>query len=101
MERASGSASGETVGERVGECVVRCILDEGNDVAVLNLGSRLQSCREAIKILNTKGIYPTLADARFAKPLDENLIWQIANNHESIITIEEGTITGGFGDGVD
>ena len=46
--------------------------------------------------LNKKGIYPTIIDARFAKPLDENLIWQIATNHESIISIEEGSI-GGFG----
>ena len=46
--------------------------------------------------LKKKGINPTIVDARFAKPLDENLIWQIATNHEVIITIEEGSI-GGFG----
>ena len=46
--------------------------------------------------LKKKGINITIADARFAKPLDENLIWQLATDHESIITIEEGSI-GGFG----
>ena len=46
--------------------------------------------------LNKKGIYPTIIDARFAKPLDENLIWQIATDHKYLITIEEGSI-GGFG----
>ena len=48
------------------------------------------------EILNKKGIGITLVDARFAKPLDENLIWEIATNHEAIITIEEGSL-GGFG----
>ena len=43
-----------------------------------------------------KGVNATIVDARFAKPLDENLIWQLATNHEAIITIEEGSI-GGFG----
>ena len=50
----------------------------------------------ANEILSKKGIGITLVDARFAKPLDENLIWEIATNHESIITIEEGSL-GGFG----
>ena len=50
----------------------------------------------AAENLKKKGINITLIDSRFAKPLDENLIWQIATNHEAIITIEEGSI-GGFG----
>ena len=48
------------------------------------------------KKLKKKGIFPTIFDARFAKPLDENSLWQIATNHDVIITIEEGSI-GGFG----
>ena len=48
------------------------------------------------EILNKKGINPTIIDARFVKPLDENLLWQVANDHEVLITIEEGSI-GGFG----
>ena len=50
----------------------------------------------ANEILIKKGIKITIVDARFAKPLDENLIWQVATDHEAIITIEEGSI-GGFG----
>ena len=50
----------------------------------------------AIDNVEKKGIKPTLVDARFAKPLDKNLIWQLATDHESVITIEEGSI-GGFG----
>ena len=50
----------------------------------------------ANEILNKKGIGITLVDARFAKPLDENLIWEISTNHELLITIEEGSL-GGFG----
>ncbi len=71
------------------------ILNKGNDVAILNLGSRLQSCWEAIKILNTNGINPTLADARFAKPVDKNLLDELLDNHKYLLTIEEGS-SGGF-----
>ncbi len=69
---------------------------EGKKVAIINFGARLTECLLANEILNKKGIGITLVDARFVKPLDENLIWEIATNHEAIITIEEGSL-GGFG----
>ncbi len=72
------------------------IVKEGKDVAILNLGTRLESCKEACKILNGYNIYPTLVDARFAKPLDTNLIDLLIENHKFLVTIEEGSI-GGFG----
>ncbi len=72
------------------------IIKEGKQVAVLNFGARLNECLIAYENLKKKGINFTLFDARFAKPLDENAIWQLANDHEIIITIEEGSI-GGFG----
>jgi len=71
-------------------------IKEGKQVALLNFGARLQECLVAEKKLSKKGIFPTVFDARFAKPLDENSLWQIATNHDVIITIEEGSI-GGFG----
>ena len=71
------------------------ILFEGNEIAILNLGTKLENCIEACKILNQKNIYPTLADARFAKPMDTNLIDKLIENHRFVITIEEGAI-GGF-----
>jgi len=72
------------------------IISEGKKIAIINFGARLQECILAKKNLNKKGINPTIVDARFVKPLDENLIWQIATDHEYLITIEEGSI-GGFG----
>tara|TARA_B100000965_G_scaffold291918_1_gene249719 strand:- start:72 stop:641 length:570 start_codon:yes stop_codon:yes gene_type:complete len=69
---------------------------EGKKVSIINFGARLKECLLANEILNKKGIKITLVDARFAKPIDENLIWQVALDHEAIITIEEGSI-GGFG----
>ncbi len=72
------------------------IILEGKKVALINFGARLKECLLANEILNKKGINITLVDARFAKPLDENLFWQLATDHEAIITIEEGSI-GGFG----
>ena len=68
---------------------------EGKDLAILNLGTRLDTCLEACKILNENNIYPTIADARFAKPLDTKLIDLLIENHKFLITIEEGSI-GGF-----
>ena len=75
------------------------ILQEGNEVAILNLGTRRQSCEEAVKILNTSNIFPTLADARFAKPIDRVLIDHLLDNHKYLITIEEGS-SGGFSSSV-
>ena len=72
------------------------VINEGKKVAIINFGARLKECLIAKENLSKKGINLTIVDARFAKPLDENLIWQIANDHETVITIEEGSI-GGFG----
>ncbi len=72
------------------------IIKEGKQVAILNFGARLNECLIACENLKKKGINLTLFDARFVKPLDENTIWQLARDHETIISIEEGSI-GGFG----
>ena len=72
------------------------ILKEGKKIALINFGARLNECWIASESLKRKGISITLVDARFVKPLDESLIWQMATDHEAIITIEEGSI-GGFG----
>ena len=72
------------------------IVKEGNKVAILSFGGRLQECLKAAKKLDAKGISTTVADARFAKPLDQQLIMNLCLNHEVLITIEEGSI-GGFG----
>ena len=72
------------------------IVQEGKQVCLLSLGTRLEECKIAANELKNKGISTTIIDARFAKPLDEQLILKSANNHEVLITIEEGSI-GGFG----
>jgi 1-deoxy-D-xylulose-5-phosphate synthase len=72
------------------------IIQEGKKVAILNFGTRLDECKKAAEKLFNQGIDCTIVDARFAKPLDEKLIMEIATNHEVLITIEEGSI-GGFG----
>jgi 1-deoxy-D-xylulose-5-phosphate synthase len=72
------------------------IVREGKDVAILSLGSRLQSALAAAEHLATRGISVTVADARFAKPIDEELVRRLVWNHRMLITIEEGSI-GGFG----
>ena len=71
------------------------VVTEGNEVAILSLGTRLESCLEACTLLNQKNIYPTIADARFAKPIDTKLVDYLIENHKFLITIEEGSI-GGF-----
>jgi len=72
------------------------MIQEGNRVALLNFGARLKEIREAAEALEAKGIKPTIADARFAKPLDEAMILELARTHEALITVEEGAV-GGFG----
>ena len=72
------------------------IIKEGKKVALLNFGTRLKECKKATEKLFSKGIDCSIIDARFAKPLDEKLIMEVAKTHEVLITIEEGSI-GGFG----
>jgi len=72
------------------------IVKQGTAVAILSYGTRLQECIRAADMLAAQGLSATVADARFAKPLDEALIAQLARNHEVLITIEEGA-KGGFG----
>ncbi|KAJ57137.1 1-deoxy-D-xylulose-5-phosphate synthase [Actibacterium mucosum KCTC 23349] len=72
------------------------IIAEGSRVAILSFGTRLSEVQTAAEGLQAKGITPTIADARFAKPLDRDLILDLAANHEALITIEEGAV-GGFG----
>ncbi len=72
------------------------VVQLGTQVCILNLGTRLEECKLAVEELKAKGVSTTLIDARFAKPLDEELILKSAKEHELMITIEEGSI-GGFG----
>lgn len=72
------------------------ILAEGSRVAILGYGAIVQQCMDAAKMLKTRDIEITVADARFCKPLDTELIRQLVNEHEILITVEEGAI-GGFG----
>ena len=72
------------------------IVKEGTKVALLSFGTRLADCLLAAEDLDAAGLSTTVADARFAKPLDHELIRQLARHHEIVITVEEGSI-GGFG----
>lgn len=72
------------------------IVQEGQTVAILSFGTRLQEVEKASERLRARGITPTIADARFAKPLDRDLILKLATDHDALITIEEGAV-GGFG----
>ena len=69
---------------------------EGTRVAILSFGTRLSEVMAAREALAARGLAPTVADARFAKPLDRDLILRLVAEHEALITIEEGAI-GGFG----
>jgi 1-deoxy-D-xylulose-5-phosphate synthase len=71
------------------------VLREGSKIAILNFGTRLSECLVAAEDLGAKGLSTTVADARFAKPLDTDLVRRLAREHEVLITIEEGSI-GGF-----
>jgi len=72
------------------------ILREGGRVALLSLGTRLAECLKAAEQLEARGLATTVADARFAKPIDTELVLRLAREHECLVTVEEGSI-GGFG----
>jgi 1-deoxy-D-xylulose-5-phosphate synthase len=72
------------------------IVRQGHKVALLSFGARLGECLKAADELATLGLSTTVADARFAKPLDADLLMRLAREHEVLVTIEEGSI-GGFG----
>jgi 1-deoxy-D-xylulose-5-phosphate synthase len=72
------------------------ILRQGSKVAILSFGTRLKDAMKAAEELDTYGLSTTVADARFAKPLDTDLVLDLARNHEVVITVEEGAV-GGFG----
>src|SRR4051794_4437795 len=72
------------------------VLREGDRVAILSFGTRLQEALKAAEDLEARGLSTTVADARFAKPLDEELVLRLAREHEVLITVEEGSV-GGFG----
>ena len=72
------------------------IVRQGRGVAILSFGTRLSEVEAAAEALGARGIEPTIADARFAKPLDRDLTLSLAASHDAVITIEEGAV-GGFG----
>ncbi len=72
------------------------VVKEGSKVALLSFGGHLQECIAAAEDLDARGITTTVADARFSKPLDTDLIAELAANHEVLVTVEQGS-TGGFG----
>jgi 1-deoxy-D-xylulose-5-phosphate synthase len=72
------------------------VVRQGTDVAILSFGAHLQECALAAERLEAEGISVTLADARFAKPLDADLIGQLSRHHAALVTVEQGAV-GGFG----
>jgi 1-deoxy-D-xylulose-5-phosphate synthase len=76
------------------------ILRPGSGVALLGYGAGVEKALEAADLLEERGIAPTVADARFAKPIDLGLVAQLAAEHELLVTVEEGVLAGGFGSAV-
>ena len=76
-------------------CVKGRLILKGNTIAILSFVARLQECIKASELLEKRGLSTTVADARFCKPLDTKLIKQLAMEHQTLITVEEGSI-GGF-----
>ena len=72
------------------------LIRQGNKIALLSFGTRLAECEKAADELAAHGLSTTIADARFMKPLDTELVLKLARDHEILITIEEGSV-GGFG----
>ena len=93
-----GSGLGLDIKEPVKKLIIGKgrIVQKGKQACILSLGTRLEECKLAAEALKNKGVSTTIVDARFAKPLDQELILKCAREHDVMITIEEGSI-GGFG----
>lgn len=93
-----GSGAGVTLPERgeILEIGKGRIVQEGTDIAILSFGAHLDVVKETALLLEEQGISVTVADARFAKPLDTDLVTQLATHHKALITVEQGAM-GGFG----
>src|SRR5204863_3165286 len=76
------------------------ILREGERVALVGYGTGVQKALDAAALLSERGLDVTVADSRFAKPLDAALLAQLAAEHELLVTVEEGVLQGGFGSAV-
>ena len=76
------------------------VLQEGADVALVGIGTGVGIAREAAQLMATEGAAPTVVDARFVKPLDTGLLQRLAAAHRRLVTVEENTLTGGFGSAV-
>jgi 1-deoxy-D-xylulose-5-phosphate synthase len=76
------------------------ILREGERVAIVGYGTGVQQALGAAEVLSERGLDVTVADARFAKPLDAGLLAQLAVEHDLLVTVEEGVLAGGFGSAV-
>jgi len=76
------------------------VLEEGADVALVGIGTGVGIAREAGTLMRAQGVVPTLVDARFAKPLDTDLLDRLAGTHALIVTVEENVLAGGFGSAV-
>ena len=76
------------------------ILEEGNDILILAYGSMVASSIETSKLLKEKNINACIVNARFVKPLDKNLIMPLASRIQKVVTMEEGTLIGGFGSAI-
>jgi len=76
------------------------LITPGEDLAILAIGHMVYPALDAVRMLQREGIYPTLVNARFVKPIDKSLLLQLSRNCKCIVTIEENVITGGFGTAV-
>ena len=76
------------------------ILEEGEDILIIAYGSMVASAIETAKILKNQNINACIVNARFVKPLDENLIMPLASRIQKVVTMEEGTLIGGFGSAI-
>lgn len=77
------------------------IIEKGKDVALIAVGNMVEETQRAVDALKEKGVYPTFVNARFLKPLDDELILKLAKSHRYLIVIEEGIKKGGYGEGIE
>lgn len=77
------------------------LLIQGEKIALIAVGNMVEETAKAVKLLREEGVYPTLVNARFLKPLDEDMVLQMAKTHDDIVVVEEGIKKGGYGESIE
>lgn len=86
--------------DTVFEAGISPVIKQGKDIAIITVGNMFEEAKKAVELLEKESVYPTVIDARFIKPIDKQMIENIAKDHKAVVVVEEAIKKGGYGEAV-